>query len=74
MRHIQDTIQGWVAERCKLTKEELDDRVHKKDFWCNGTEAVNEYGFADKLMGKEKKVTYYRKHDGQIIKAISDED
>lgn len=49
LRHLQDTIQERIAKRGKLSKEELDEKIRKKEFWMNGPEAV-EYGFADKLV------------------------
>jgi ATP-dependent protease ClpP protease subunit len=50
LRHWQDTQDEWIAERSKLTKEEISAMVHKKELWCNGKEAVEKYGFADKLI------------------------
>lgn len=50
LRHLQDTITSWLAKRAKLSKEELDTRMKKKEFWINGIEA-KEIGFADKLIG-----------------------
>ena len=48
--HLQSTQNAWIADRCKLTKKEIDALVHKKELWCNGKEAVEKYGFADKLI------------------------
>lgn len=45
LRHIQDTITSWVASRSKLSKEEINEKTRKKEFWARGTQAV-EYGFA----------------------------
>lgn len=49
MRHWQDTQDEWVASKCKLTKEEVTNLIRYKELWCNGREAVEKYGFADKL-------------------------
>ena len=51
-RHIQDTLSGWVATRGKLSKEELDAKIRKKEFWINGREA-HELGFIDKLISSD---------------------
>lgn len=50
LRHLQDTISSWLATRGKLSKDELDQRMRKKEFWLSGKEAF-ENGFADKLVG-----------------------
>lgn len=50
LRHLQDTITGWLATKGKKTKEELDALMRKKEFWINGKEAL-ELGFADKIIG-----------------------
>jgi len=49
LRHLQDTANSWLAARSKLSKEELDAKVKKKEFWCNGKEALD-LGFVDKLI------------------------
>lgn len=49
MRHLQDTCNNYIADRCGLTKEELDEKVRKKEFWVNGKQAL-EYGFATGLL------------------------
>ncbi len=49
MRHLQDTANQWLHERSKMTKEQIDNAVRKREFWMNGRQAV-EYGFADKLL------------------------
>jgi ATP-dependent protease ClpP protease subunit len=50
LRHIQDGITAWVATRGKLSKEEIDNKIRKKEFWVNGKEALD-LGFATKLIG-----------------------
>lgn len=50
LREFMDVQNEWIAARCKLTKKELDALVYKKELWCNGKEAVEKYGFADKLI------------------------
>jgi ATP-dependent protease ClpP protease subunit len=52
MRHLQDTIHTWMAKRCSMTKEELDERTRHVDFWMRGAEAVD-MGFADGVIGSE---------------------
>lgn len=49
LRHLQDTANEYIASRCNLTKEDLDQRVKNKEFWLNGKQAYEE-GFADKLL------------------------
>lgn len=47
MRMFQNVIHEWLAERSKLTVDELDKRVRHKDWWMSGKAAVEEWGFAD---------------------------
>lgn len=49
MRHLQDTCNKWIAGKSKMTKEELDSKIRKKEFWINGKEALD-MGFATKLI------------------------
>jgi len=49
LRHLQDTANEYIASRCKLTKEDLDERVKRKEFWLNGKQAFED-GLADKLL------------------------
>jgi len=46
LRHLQDTASTYLAKRSILTKEEWDEKVRKKEFWCNGAEATN-FGISD---------------------------
>jgi len=46
MRNLQNTVHQWMVERSNITKDELDAKVKRKEWWMNGTEAV-ELGFAD---------------------------
>ena len=46
LRHLQDTANAWLVSRSKLSKEEWDQKIRKKEFWMNGKQAV-EYGIAD---------------------------
>jgi ATP-dependent protease ClpP protease subunit len=50
MRHWQDTQDQWIADRSNLSKEEVTKLIRHKELWCNGKEAVEKYGFADKLI------------------------
>jgi ATP-dependent protease ClpP protease subunit len=52
LRHLQDTRNEWLASRSKLTKDELDQKIRKKEFWMSGKEAVEKYGFADAYIGQ----------------------
>ena len=51
LRKLQDNTNEWLAARTKLSKDAIDEKVSRKEFWINGKEAV-EYGFADGLIGK----------------------
>ena len=46
LRHIQDSASTWLASKSKLTKEEIDAKIHKSEWWMNGNEA-HEAGFVD---------------------------
>ncbi len=46
LRHLQDTASNYLADRSNMSAEEWDAKVHKKEFWCNGAEAVK-YGLSD---------------------------
>lgn len=50
LRTFMDVQNEWIAARSKLTKKEIDKLVYKKELWITGTEAVEKYGFADKLI------------------------
>lgn len=39
LRHIQETITVWLASRAGMTKEELSDKIKKKEYWLNGAQA-----------------------------------
>jgi len=47
LRHLQTTANEWLAARSKLTADEWDKRIRKKEFWCNGKQAQTEYGLSD---------------------------
>ena len=47
LRHLQTTANTWLAARSKLTSDEWDLRIRKKEFWCNGQQAKEEYGLSD---------------------------
>lgn len=51
LRHLQDTGNDWLAQRCNLTKAQIDKKVKKREFWMTGTQAVK-YGFADGFLNK----------------------
>jgi len=54
LRHLQDTVNEWLAGRCNLDKEELDAMIKKKELWANGKQAL-EYGFAHAYTRMEDK-------------------
>ena len=49
LRRLQDIRHHYLATRGKLTKEQIDQRVSKKEWWMSGPEAVA-FGFADGLI------------------------
>ena len=52
LRHLQDVLHEYLAARCNLTKEEIDQKVNRRqEWWMSGKMAV-EYGFADGFIGK----------------------
>ncbi|KIX11025.1 ATP-dependent Clp protease proteolytic subunit [Dethiosulfatarculus sandiegensis] len=51
LRHLQNTANTWLASVSRLTKDELDKSVHKKELWLNGKEAI-EQGFADGALNR----------------------
>lgn len=48
-RKIQDKINSYIVSKSKITQRELSERIKKKEFWLDATEAIK-YGFADRLM------------------------
>jgi len=51
-RHLQDVLHEYLATRCKLTKQEIDAKVNKRqEWWMSGKQAV-EFGLADGFIGK----------------------
>ncbi|MEO5366081.1 MAG: ATP-dependent Clp protease proteolytic subunit [Magnetococcus sp. WYHC-3] len=46
LRHLQDTANNWLASVSKLTIDQLNEKIRKKEFWMSGKEAIK-YGFAD---------------------------
>jgi len=48
LRHLQDTANIWIASRGNLTKEEMDAKIKKREYWIRGSEAI-QLGFADGL-------------------------
>lgn len=46
LRHLQDTASKFLADRSKLSPKEWDAKVHKKEFWCNGEQAIK-FGLSD---------------------------
>ena len=46
LRHIQDIRSRYLATRGDMTKDEIDAKIERKEWWMSGKDAV-EYGFAD---------------------------
>ncbi|MFH2074489.1 MAG: ATP-dependent Clp protease proteolytic subunit [Pseudomonadota bacterium] len=46
LRHLQDIRNAYLVTRGKLSKQEIDEKIAKKEFWMSGADAVK-YGFAD---------------------------
>jgi len=46
---LQDIRNDYLATRGKLTKQEIDAKIARKEFWMSGKEAV-EFGFADEFI------------------------
>jgi len=46
LRHLQDTANEWLAKVSKMTLVEINDKIRKREFWMNGSQAIK-YGFAD---------------------------
>lgn len=49
LRHFQDNGNSFLSKKSKLSKEEIDEKVRKREWWMTGTEAIS-FGFADKLL------------------------
>jgi len=46
LRHLQDTASRFLSKRSKLSAKQWDEKVHKKEFWCNGEQAIK-FGISD---------------------------
>lgn len=53
LRHLQNIRNSYLATRGKLSKEELDAKVSKREFWMSGVEALK-FGFATGFINKKK--------------------
>jgi ATP-dependent protease ClpP protease subunit len=49
LRHLQDNANSLIASICKLTKEEVDEKIKKKEWWMTGMEMF-ELGIATGLL------------------------
>jgi len=45
LRLFQSNLNDWLSKKSKLTKEEIDQKIRKREFWFTGKQAV-EFGFA----------------------------
>lgn len=51
LRHLQDTANEWLSAVGCISKKDIDNMVHKREWWLNGREMVK-YCFADHLIGE----------------------
>jgi len=49
LRFFQDNGNEWLSTRCNLSKEEIDKKVYKSEWWLTGREALK-YGIADSFL------------------------
>lgn len=49
LRHLQDTANTMLSEVSNMTKEEIDQKIRKKEYWMNGRQAL-EAGFATGIL------------------------
>ncbi len=49
LRFFQDNANVWLSTRCNLSKEEIDKKVYKSEWWLTGREALK-YGIADSFL------------------------
>jgi len=49
LKHLQENINKFLLSRSKMTKEQLNECIYKKDYWMTGAEAVK-FGLADKML------------------------
>lgn len=52
LRHIQDTASEWLSTKSNMTKEEIDAKIAKREWWMSGREAL-EMGFVDGFLDKD---------------------
>jgi ATP-dependent protease ClpP protease subunit len=48
LRYFQDNSNEWLASVSDLSKQEIDDKIHKQELWMTGKQAL-EYGFVDSV-------------------------
>ena len=53
LRHLQDGRNERIAAVTNMTKDQLDAKIRKKEFWINGREALK-WGVADHLLDVKK--------------------
>jgi ATP-dependent protease ClpP protease subunit len=49
LKHLQHTMNEWVAQRAGLTEDKIKEMIHKKEWWFNGAQA-KEMNFATGLL------------------------
>jgi ATP-dependent protease ClpP protease subunit len=47
-RKIQNKINSYIVKHSKMSEEELNSRIKKREYWFDASEAVK-YGFADEI-------------------------
>jgi ATP-dependent protease ClpP protease subunit len=49
LRHLQDTANTMLSEVSNMTKDEIDQKIRKKEYWMNGRQAFED-GFATGIL------------------------
>lgn len=49
LRHFQNNGNTFLSQKSGMTKEEIDEKVRKREWWMTGQEAIS-FGFADKML------------------------
>lgn len=52
LRHMQTTINDWIAKRGKMDKKKITECLQFKELWMTGKQAKDEYGFVDVVIGE----------------------
>lgn len=52
LRHLQTTINDWIAKKGKMPTEKLKECLQFRELWMTGKQAKEVYGFADVVVGE----------------------